>query len=103
MTKTRKPGAARSQEELDLENDFDWDDPDAVREAVLKSLSLNTQLAIATKNLTDTKRSLIDLNRLFLSELKYVFVNFDAHCPFARVLLLFSTLLFRSKVSIGFL
>ncbi len=101
--KTRKPGAARSQEELDLENDFDWDDPDAVREAVLKSLSLNAQLAIATKNLADTKRSLIDSNRLFLSELKYVFVNFDAHRLFAGVLLLFSTLSFRSKVSIGFL
>ena len=84
-TKTRKPGVARSQEELDLENDFDWDDPDAVREAVLKSLSLNAQLAVATKNLADTKRSLTDSNRLFLSELKYVFVNFDAHRLFAEV------------------
>jgi hypothetical protein len=102
-TKTRNSGAARSQEELDLENDFAWDDPDAVREVVLKSLSLKAQLAIATTNLADTKRSLIDSNRLFLSELKYVFVNFDAHRPFAGVLLLFSTLLFRSKVSIGFL
>jgi hypothetical protein len=65
--------------------------------------SLNAQLAIATKNLAVTKRSHIDSNRLFLSELKYVFVDFDAHRLFAGVLLLISTLSFRSKVSIGFL
>ena len=72
--KTRKP-AAHSQEELDLDNDIDQDNPDAFREVVLKSLSLKAQLAIATKNLADTKRSLLDSNWLFLSELKYVFVT----------------------------
>ena len=43
--------AAHSQPELDLLNDFDWDDADKVQDVLLKSLSQKVQLDVMAKNL----------------------------------------------------
>ena len=49
--------AAHSQAELDLLNNFDWDDADKVQDVALKSLSQKVQLNVMAKNLAEVKRS----------------------------------------------
>ncbi len=61
--------SAHSQAELDLLNDFDWDDADKVRDMVLKSASQKVQLEVMAKTLSEVKRSLAESNRIFNSEL----------------------------------
>jgi hypothetical protein len=60
--------AAHSQAELDLLNNFDWDDADKVQDVVLKSLSQKVQLNVMAKNLAEVKRSLAESNRIFNRE-----------------------------------
>jgi hypothetical protein len=58
--------SAHSQAELDLLNNFDWDDADKVRDMVLKSASQKVQLEVMAKTLSEVKRSLTELNRHYV-------------------------------------
>jgi hypothetical protein len=66
--KMLKP-ATHSQAELNVLNDFDWDNTNKVRDMVLKSASLKIQLDVLTKNLAEAKRSLTESISIFNSEL----------------------------------
>jgi hypothetical protein len=65
--------ATHSLAELDLLNDFDWDDADKVQNVVLKSLSQKVQLDVMAKNLVEVKRSLAESNRIFNREYMFLF------------------------------
>ena len=67
--------AAHSQPELDLLNNFDWDDADKVQDVVLNSLYQKVQLDVMAKNLAEVKRSLAESNRIFNCE--YMVFGFD--------------------------
>ncbi len=69
MQRTAKPLSCNSHAELDLLNDFDWDDADLVQEMVLKSVSLKEQVNVLTKNVNDLRKRLTNSKRLFNSKL----------------------------------
>jgi hypothetical protein len=58
----RSQSKGLSQAELDLLDDFDWDDGDKVRDMALQSVTQKTQLGVLAKNVAKS-------NRIFYHEL----------------------------------
>ena len=87
--------AAHSQPELDLLNDFDWDDADKVQDVVLNSLYQKVQLDVMAKNLAEEKRSLAESNRIFNCE--YMVFGFDWTRVLSFVSLLFPLIQIKSQ------
>ena len=87
--------AAHSQPELDLLNDFDWDDADKVQDVVLNSLYQKVQLDVMAKNLAEVKRSLAESNRIFNCE--YMVFGFDWTRVLSFVSLLFPLIQIKSQ------
>ena len=87
--------ATHSLAELDLLNDFDWDDADKVQDVLLKSLSQKVQLDVMAKNLAEVKRSLAELNRIFNRD--YMFFGFDWTRFLSFVSLLFPLIQIKSQ------
>ena len=96
--RTAKPASCHSQAELDLLNDFDWDNFDKVRETVLKSVTLEERVNVLTKNFAESRKSLVESNRIFNSKCLCNCVDQQT----CRTIHLSHCLSFRSKVSLSF-